>query len=221
VWLVILSDRGGVSTGLSAGRREAFVLLDCGDGIARDLVDRGAGAAHLRAVVITHDHVDHAAGLLALFHCLKLAGRAEDLVVFAPRAAPLVDGLCAVWAAGPGARAPFAVRRKTLVHDVPVQAGPFVLTTFPVRHRRSSSDPEGSLMEVHGLRLEAGGVRIVVSSDTGPCARLEQEATGADLAVIEATYADARPDRPDTHLSVAQAEDAGRRAKAFLLYHRT
>jgi ribonuclease BN (tRNA processing enzyme) len=60
---------------------------------------------------------------------------------------------------------------------------------------------------------------VVVSGDTGPCPELERAVEGADLALIEATFAAPRPGLADHHLSVPEARALGRRARSYRLYH--
>jgi ribonuclease BN (tRNA processing enzyme) len=74
-------------------------------------------------------------------------------------------------------------------------------------------------MEAYGLRIDAAGARVVVSGDTGPSVRLEREAAGADLALLEAAAGGRAEPLPDTHLNRAEAERIGRRARSYLLYH--
>jgi ribonuclease BN (tRNA processing enzyme) len=216
----VISSRAGVSTGVLLELRQHLLLVDCGDGVARDLADAGVDPAKICALVVTHDHGDHAGGLFGLLWWLRARRRAEPLVLWGPAEAPTVRGTVRLYRTVFRGRARFAIRERTLVHERTIRAGPFRVTTFPVRHRRSASDPPGRLMEVHGLRIEAAGRRVVISADTGPSERLAAECAGADLAVLEATYRSApvRP-APDTHLTRHEALALGRTARDFLLYH--
>lgn len=218
--IAVLSERGGVSTGLLFRAEGRALLVDCGDGIPRDLADQGIGADEVCAVVLTHDHGDHSAGLLGLLWLLRLAGRRAPLPVHRPLRAPIAAGLVRLYRSAFRGRARFVVRERVLKDDRSFRAGPFAITPFPVRHRRSLSDPPNRLMEVHGLRVRARGLTVVVSSDTGPAPRLERMAEGADLALIEATQKGRAEDAPpNMHLTPRQAHALGRRAKEHLLYH--
>lgn len=215
----ILSSCGGISISLLLRLRDRYLLVDAGDGVARDLSALGIAADALDAIAITHDHGDHAAGLPALLWWLRLAGRRTRLALLLPSDAPLARGGVDLFFRALGERARLDVDRRTLVAGRGETLGPFAVTPFPVRHRRSQSDPLGLLMDAFGLRIEAEGLRVVISGDTGPSAELEREVAGADLAVIEAGAGDASEPLDATHLTRREAERLGRRARGFLLYH--
>ena len=147
------------------------------------------------------------------------AGGPLPLPVLLPREAPLARGGIALFFDALGSRARLAVDVRTAVPERVERFGPFAVTPFPARHRRSQSDPPGLLMEAYGLRIEAEGARIVVSGDTGFSARLEREAEGADLALLEAGAGERTESPADTHLTRAEAERIGLLAREFRLYH--
>lgn len=214
----ILSARGGICTGVLYQCRGSALLVDCGDGIARDLHDRGVGADDLAALVLTHDHGDHTAGLPGLLWWLRLRKRSSPLPVLRPAEAPLAAALISAFAAGLGERARVTVAETRLAADVPLAVKAFTVTPFPVRHRASSASPR--LLETYGLRIEAGGLRTVISADTGPCERLELEAVAADLAIVESSWPAGRDAvTPDAHLRADEAEAIGLKARAWLPYH--
>jgi ribonuclease BN (tRNA processing enzyme) len=67
-------------------------------------------------------------------------------------------------------------------------------------------------VETFGIRLEHGGRAIAYSADTGPTDRLVSLASGADVLVCEASFAEA-PELPaDLHLTARQAGEHARRA---------
>ncbi|HOJ19072.1 MAG TPA: MBL fold metallo-hydrolase [Ignavibacteriaceae bacterium] len=59
--------------------RDENVLIDCGDGIARQLMQSGIPMRAITCVVITHLHPDHFAGLPGLILNMKLAGKFSSL----------------------------------------------------------------------------------------------------------------------------------------------
>jgi ribonuclease Z len=217
--VTVLSAHGGVSIAVLLRLAGRYLLVDAGDGSARDLAQLPVPVAALEGIVVTHDHGDHAAGLPGLLWWLRLGGRSAPLPVLLPRDAPLARGGIALFFDALGSRARLAVDVRTAEPERVERFGPFAVTPFPAHHRRSQSDPPGLLMEAYGLRIEAEGARIVVSGDTGCSARLEREAEGADLALLEAGAGERTEAPADTHLTRAEAERIGRLAREFRLYH--
>jgi len=217
--VTVLSAHGGVSIAVLLRQAGRFLLVDAGDGASRELASRRVPAGALEGIVVTHDHGDHSAGLPALLWWLRLERRTTPVPVLLPSDAPLAHGGVALFLEALGERARLAVEVRTLAAEQLERLGSFAVTPFPVRHRRSRSDPPGLLMEAYGLRIEAGGLRVAVSGDTGPAARLEREAAGADLALLEAAAGGRAEPLPDTHLNRAEAERIGRLAREFRLYH--
>lgn len=217
--VTVLCSHGGVSIAVLLRLGSRHLLVDAGDGVARDLAALRLPVNALEGVVVTHDHGDHAAGLPGLLWWLRLGRRAAPLPVLCPADAPLARGGIALFLDALGAAARVAVAVRTLAVEQSEPLGPFVVTPFPARHRRSQADPPGRLMEAYGLRIEASGTRLVVSGDTGPSERLEREARDADLALIEAGAGERAAPLRDEHLNRAEAERIGRLAREFRLYH--
>jgi ribonuclease BN (tRNA processing enzyme) len=63
-------------------------------------------------------------------------------------------------------------------------------------------------IEAYAVRLEAGGVSMVYSGDTGPCPELAELADGADLLLAEASFVDGEDNPADLHLTGRQAGEA-------------
>lgn len=216
----LLGGRAGLSTGLLFRVGEQALLVDCGDGMARELDRLGLPAGQLSAVLLTHDHWDHAAGLPGLLWWLRSSYRSEPLPLVRPPQAHLTDGIVRLFRRVFDGRTRFTIQLRQLTEGKQLSCPPFAVEAFPVRHRRSSSDPLGMLMEAVGLVVKVHDMKLVVSGDTGPCPRLEEELAGADLALIEATYpVSMKNPPPDTHLRKDQAEELGKKARACLLYH--
>jgi ribonuclease Z len=75
-----------------AVRREGeLVLLDCGEGIQRQILQQGMGLNKETTILISHLHGDHVTGLLGLLQTMGLAQRAKPLTLVAP--SPLLGWL--------------------------------------------------------------------------------------------------------------------------------
>src|SRR5919201_1701076 len=93
----------------TAGR---MALIDCGEGTQVPLRQAGWGIAGLDAILLTHLHADHIAGLPGLWHLLAQADRTAPLMHFGPRAtAAVLQHLMAALA--PGLPYPLHVRELT------------------------------------------------------------------------------------------------------------
>jgi len=72
------------TTSIGLWRKGALYLVDAGDCAAASLVDRGVAPDAVRAVLITHTHADHTAGLPMLLQWLQLTHRGEPLPLYLP-----------------------------------------------------------------------------------------------------------------------------------------
>ncbi len=89
--LVLLGTSGGLPTNArncSAAmlRTETTdVLIDCGEGAQRQLLQAGLGMGSVSHILITHLHGDHYFGLPGLISSLGLLGRTAPLTIIAPQ----------------------------------------------------------------------------------------------------------------------------------------
>ena len=58
------------------------MLVDCGDGISRAILNQNIGFSSIDSILISHLHADHFAGLPSLLTQMKLTGRNNSLTVF-------------------------------------------------------------------------------------------------------------------------------------------
>jgi ribonuclease Z len=215
----ILRSHASRGTSLRIGVTEGSLLIDCGDGTASALFGRPGVCRTLRGLALTHGHPDHVGGLYSLLSALRLAGRTESLDILVPEGCREAGLLHGAWRRRYPEELTFSTRIRELRPGRAVRVGPFRLRPFGVRHRGDLGGGRRGLLPALGYDLRFGGLRVVVSGDTGPCEALRRAVTGADLALIEATLATPRPDLPDFHLSVAEARALGSRARSYRLYH--
>jgi len=156
---------GSSGNALLARYGAAALLIDCGlalrtlEGLLRY---QGLAAAQLRAVLLTHEHGDHALSAAAL-------ARRHGI--------PVVCNARTRQALG-------AELEGVVVEELPVgqraALGPFELQSFPVAH--DAAEPVG-------LRLSAGGASVAVAVDLGSWSEATVAALrGADLLVVEANH---------------------------------
>ena len=205
----------------------AAYVVDCGDGVARQLVSAGIAPATLRHIFITHHHSDHNADYGNLMLLAWAAGLRTRVDTWGPPPIERMTQLFLEMSATDIETRMADERYPPLAplihaHDVTrpgeVMAGADMKVTAAV-----VSHP---LVE-HALayRFDAPDRSIVISGDTTPSDNLIQLARGADVLVHEAIYLPAIDRiaarvpggaRLKEHIlrSHTSAEDAGRVAQA-------
>jgi ribonuclease BN (tRNA processing enzyme) len=188
-----------------AGER-GVVLLDCGPG-ALERIWRGGWLARLDAIVISHMHADHVLDLVPFAGEVvrSLLGRRIALHV------PARDGLGRLDAAFPRGMPRFEAAFH--VHEYGagdrLEIGDLGLSFAPTTHAQPC----------FAARVGDGASVIVYGADGAPP---DAFAAGADLLVLEATFADDEAAaREHGHMTAGQAGELAARASAgtLLLTH--
>lgn len=237
--LVILGSKGGpairpggpspTSSLLEIGGRR--IVVDCGLGVSRGLVEAGVGLASLDLVLITHLHSDHVLELGPLLHTAWTSGLTTPVLVFGP------VGTKAVWE-GFVASLIYDIDLRILDEGRPdirdlvlieefgqgrlLEEGGLVIDAFRVDHP--------PVTECYALKVTHGGRVIVFSADTAYFPPLADFADGADILVHEAMHPDGvdrlvartgNGDRLKAHLiaSHTMAADVGRIAVSAKVDH--
>jgi ribonuclease BN (tRNA processing enzyme) len=210
------------------GRR---IVVDCGLGVARGIVDAGVSLKALDAVFVTHLHSDHVIELGPLLHTAWTAGLARPVKVFGPA------GTGRYWQRFCQAME-FDIETRIADEGRPdlrelaelgeysegtvTEHGSLRVTALRVDHP--------PVTECFALRFEHGGRSIVFSGDTAYFAPLADFARGADILVHEAMLEEgidrlvARTGngarlKEHLHASHTLAADAGRIAVAAGVGH--
>jgi ribonuclease BN (tRNA processing enzyme) len=178
------------------GSRTWRLLLDLGSG-ALGALQRYADPLAVDAVFLSHLHPDHCADLCG-YHVLRRYhpdGPQPRIPVWGP--VGTADRMAAAYGmpADPGMTGEFDFRD----HAAVVEVGPMTVEAVAVAHPGPA----------FGFRVRAGGRTLAFSGDTGPCAGLDDLASGADLLLAEASFRSGDVNPPDLHLTGA---DCGRAA---------
>jgi ribonuclease BN (tRNA processing enzyme) len=212
--LVLLGTAGGPTPKLErAAPAQAIVvgdrvyLVDCGDGVARQLRLARLPFGQLRAVFITHQHSDHNAGYGPLFLLGWTSGLVAPVDVYGPP--PLEKMTRLVLEANE-----FDIRTRMedeglpplapliRAHEVALVPG---LRARPVEIFKDDRVKVTCVLNHHppiqqslALRFDTAERSIVVSGDTTYAESVRELARGADVLVHEALYAPywKRPDVP-------------------------
>jgi ribonuclease Z len=180
-------------------------LIECGS--SRIMVDAGIGALRqlrrlhidsntIDAVLITHWHFDHFAGLSALLRSRK--GTLLSMYGPKPSTAARIYLL--------GLLHSRRIRFEAADDSSCIGCGDVRIKAVPTAHGIISF---GWVLTERVPAEQSGKRRIAVSGDTRPTQAIINAAQGADLLVHEATYPDNRADtaREHEHSTVTQAAD--------------
>lgn len=170
------------------GRR---MVIDCGLGVSRGLVESGLSLKDLDLVLITHLHSDHVLELGPLIHTAWTTGLDRPVKVYGP------IGTRAVWT---GFLASLAYDIKTRIADegrpdlealvTIVEYGPGEILSeggLTVEALRVDHPP---VTECFALKVSGSGRTVVFSADTAPFPPLAEFARNADILVHEAMLPD-------------------------------
>jgi ribonuclease BN (tRNA processing enzyme) len=155
------------------------LLLDCGSGITRRLVELGLPWPAISHVALTHFHIDHHGDLPTLVFAWKygqLPPRSEPLGVVGPAGTgALIERLAAAY--GDWLRAPgFPVTIREVSPGETIELSRTVrLSAFKVPHTAESV----------AYSIERGTRRVVYTGDTGPDDALADWARDCDVLVCE------------------------------------
>lgn len=191
------------------------ILIDVGDGAAQQLSKAGVPLAALDAIVISHLHIDHTGGLLAVLGTRIQVNYRNPLQVFGPVGTKkLVEGILE------SALAPLSDliatdrQRRESDHVVP----PLVVTEVTDGDRFDIGEVAVTVAQNNHFGFEDGSAAnrahqslsfrfdtlnrsIAYTGDTGPCNAVTDLAQNVDLLVSEIidpeqTLADLRPQLP-------------------------
>ncbi len=206
----ILHSIASIGTQILLSHSSGDLLVDAGDGALRDLVKKPYDFGRLRAVLVTHEHPDHIAGLYSIANFLRLLGRRKELVLVTPKP---IERIPTLLSSSLLRDTPYRIRYVEMKDREEVALGEFHVKAFAVKHGE---------MNTLGYSIgESSGYRVVVSGDTEPCEAVRREAKNADLAILEATFEEKQTNyaRRYGHMTEGEAQEIGRLAKTYRLIH--
>lgn len=232
--LVLLGTGGGPRPRRSVAASSQVIIangvayvVDCGDGVARQLASAGVSLTSLRHIFLTHHHSDHNADYGNLILLAWAVGLNTRLDTWGPPPLERMTELFLEMSAtdidtrmADEAHPPLA----PLVHAHEITAGRLVMEDGNVKVT-AAVVPHPLIALALAYRFDGPDRSIVISGDTAPSESLVQLARGADVLVHEAMYLPAvdriaartpSATRLKQHLlaSHTSAEDAGRIAQA-------
>ncbi|MDX5400582.1 MAG: ribonuclease Z, partial [Actinomycetes bacterium] len=207
------------------------ILFDPGEGTQRQMLHAGVSPSHVTRICLTHLHGDHCFGLPGVLSRMDLDGVAHPIHLHYPAAGDeAVRQLIAVTShsldlrlhphgsAGEVADGLFV---RPLLHRIETYGYQLVepdgRTMLPDRLAEAGIEGEEVGQLIHtghfrGVRIEdvserRPGQRFAFVMDTMPCPGAQELADGADLLVIESTFADGEAELAIAyrHLTAGQA----------------
>jgi ribonuclease BN (tRNA processing enzyme) len=172
----------------------SWIVVDCGLGVTKGLVDQGMQLKDLSRIFITHLHSDHYLELGPLIHTAWVAGLKTMVDVWGP------PGIDAYWEQFIGSmKADIDLRiedegrpdLRALLSIHEIDAGTVMQQDgLTVSAIRSTHPP---LVDCFALSFRTAAHHVVFSGDTAPLPALQDFACGADLLVHEAMLESALP----------------------------
>ena len=184
-------ESSGSAQVIIAGDR--LYVVDCGDGVARQLVLAGLSLTMLRHVFITHHHSDHNADYGNLLLLAWEAGLQNRVDTWGPPPIARITSLFfEMSAVDIDTRVADEGRRSLipLIHAHEL-TGPGVVMQDDAVKVTSAIVEHPLIKHAHAYRFDAADRSIVISGDTTRSASLVKLAAGADVLVHEALYPDA------------------------------
>jgi ribonuclease BN (tRNA processing enzyme) len=193
-------ERSQPASAIIAGGR--VYLIDAGDGVLRQMAAKHLRPGAVKALFLTHHHIDHIADVPALMIDRWLLGNEPALDVYGPPgSAALVAGtlsafrpveLAPVTIGGPPKPALAAaaighdlspeLKQPRLVYE---DGNVRVLAIGVDHYHYPAGSAEARASHSYAYRVEAGGKVFVFSGDTGPSEQLVTLAKGADYLICE------------------------------------
>jgi ribonuclease BN (tRNA processing enzyme) len=183
--------RTNTCIGVWRSDRELY-LIDSGEPTAAYLARRGVLPDTLRAVFITHPHVDHCGGLPMLLQWNQLNCRQMPLAVFVPKEiiVPLQEFLNAVYLLPELLGFDLELRPvgagRIYGDGIHVEALPNTHTAGSAERARAAGYP--ALGDSFSYRVRVDGRTLFFSGDLASPQEIVDSVAGADLAVVEMAH---------------------------------
>lgn len=194
-YVTLLGTKGGpaIRPGSSMPTSNLFVLnkqqivVDCGLGVTKGLVDQGMQLKDITLIFISHLHSDHYLELGPLLHTAWTAGLKTPVEVYGPAGLDFYwDGFLASMKADIDLRIEDEGRpdlRDMIQFHVIDNGTVLDRNGLKVSAIRTEHPP---LVDCFALSFKTDDVHVVFSGDTAPIEVMEEFARGADLLIHEA-----------------------------------
>lgn len=185
-------DTGRHFSGYLIESAETILLMDAGDGQVRQLIKYGVNPLQIDAIIISHTHPDHAAGIFSILQWMHLEKRTEPLQLHLPEGIKdkFIECLCFFHLYPEHLN--FAIiykaiqnQRKIMIHDI---------TICPIKNHHLNNKQD--LAKKHGM--QANGFSLTIkeqnqnnlfyTSDIDSLNFLDNLHENIDIFLCEATH---------------------------------
>lgn len=201
-YVALLGTKGGpaIRPGSSMPMSNLFclndqkIIVDCGLGVTRGLVDQGIQLKDISLIFISHLHSDHYLELGPLLHTAWTAGLKSHVEIWGPSGLDIYwQGFLASMKADIDLRIDDEGRPdlRHLIHIRVIEAGKIIEREGLVVSALRTHHPP--LVDCFALSFRTANKHVVFSGDTAPIKSLEDFARDADLLIHEAMLKSALP----------------------------
>ncbi|MHA1992983.1 MAG: MBL fold metallo-hydrolase [Candidatus Hodarchaeales archaeon] len=219
----VLYSVAGIATQILVSDENFLVLLDIGDGILRDIVERVKTFPFRRPIhiFITHGHYDHCGGLYSFLGFLRMLAHKHPVCVYSPEGGDEVQAILKSF---------LSVQKSSLsypLENIRLSPGDKVKISAQVEIESYQMQHRGSIIRVGALLpIPSLGYAIyynkekwvAYTGDTGYHRNTELLVDNASFAYIEAT--NEKGESNSYHLTLDEAHKLGRLAKNYRLIHK-
>ncbi len=168
---------------------ELCILLDCGEGVSREILRRGYSGDHLDIIVITHYHPDHVSGLFMLLQMLYLEHRTKPLELYLPECQEFIDNaLRQMYTFKEKFLFPLSIR---LIDELPQQHPQFeVMVSDHLWGYRPQVESLklSNQMKSWSVKLNEAGRSLLYSSDLATVDSISELLPGTHTMIVDALH---------------------------------
>lgn len=207
-----------IATGIVLRTDENIFLIDPGDGILRDLTNEFdvETIKNISDVFITHGHHDHVGGLWSLLTYLRIMNKKSSLKIHYPKGCSEIEHLYKAFVKVYQNSISYKIILNCINQQKFIKSKKLKIKPFPVIHKEIINNKKRQVPSL-GYNFYFNDMNICYGGDTAFCEQLVNNATDADLAIIEAGHGNNESD--DMHMSFKEATSIGKLAKEYFLVH--